>query len=405
MRVLQINAVYEKLSTGRTTKELHEAMLENGIESYVACPELNGLSTNAYQIGNCFDRKVHAAASRILGTQGYFSYIATQGLIRYIRKIKPDVIHLGNLHGNYIHLPMLLSFIAKENIATVLTLHDCWFFTGKCVYYIECGCNRWMDSCGKCPALKSGNPSLFLDRSRKMLSDKKRLFGGIPRLAVIGVSQWVTDDAAKSILQNASIIKCIYNWIDLEQFKPQNCETLRSSLTLTEKFVILGVSAFWSEAKGIVVFQELAAMLPADCKIVLVGDASAINPKHPEIQFLGPVSDLNTLAELYAMADVFMNPSIQETFGKTTAEAMACGTPVVAYNATATPELLGTDETCGYLVDRNDASVYLEKILEIRHRSKAAFSANTRARAELLFSKDRNVRQYFEVYNQLLTEK
>ena len=153
MRVLQINAVYEKFSTGRTTKELHEAMIAKGIESFVACPDLASLSENAYKIGNKLDWKIHALCSRISGKQGYFSWKATKGLLEYISQIKPDVIHLRNLHSNYVNLPMLLDYIAKENIATVLTLHDSWFYAGKCVYYIECDCHRWQEQCGSCPAL------------------------------------------------------------------------------------------------------------------------------------------------------------------------------------------------------------------------------------------------------------
>lgn len=89
----------------------------------------------------------------------------------------------------------MLTYIAQNNIATVLVLHDSWFYTGKCVYYIECSCNRWKKHCGDCPALKLGNPSFFFDKTEKMLADKKKLFSSIERLAVIGVSQWVTEDA------------------------------------------------------------------------------------------------------------------------------------------------------------------------------------------------------------------
>ena len=246
MKVLQINAVYEKFSTGRTTKELHEAMQSKGIESFVACPDLASLSENGYKIGNKLDWKFHALLSRITGKQGYFSRFATKGLLDYISEVKPDVIHLRNLHSNYINLPMLLKYIAEKDIATVLTLHDSWFYTGKCVYYIECNCDRWENRCGNCPALKAGNPSLFLDRTTEMLSDKKKLFGAIRRLAVVGVSQWVTDDASKSILKDSAIVQCIYNWIDLERFRPRDCRQIKKSMGIENKFVILGIATSWN---------------------------------------------------------------------------------------------------------------------------------------------------------------
>lgn len=402
MKVLQINAVYEKFSTGRTTKELHEAMQSNGIESFVACPNLVSLSENAYKIGNKLDWKFHALLSRITGKQGYFSRFATKGLLDYISEVKPDVIHLRNLHSNYINLPMLLKYIAEKDIATVLTLHDSWFYTGKCVYYIECNCDRWKAHCGSCPALKAGNPSLFLDSTTEMLADKKKLFSAIRRLAVVGVSQWVTDDASKSILKDSAVIQCIYNWIDLERFQPRYCRELKKSMGLENKFVILGIAMSWNKLKGIEIFHELANLLLEDCQIVLVGDDSVVEQKHAKIKYLGTIKDIDVLSKLYAMADVFVNPTIQETFGKTTAEAMACGTPVVAYNGTATPELIGTDGSCGYLIDENDARLYCDKILQIKMKSKNTFGKASRNRAEKLFSKDKNIQMYLDIYERLL---
>ncbi|MGL9837143.1 hypothetical protein EB22_01366 [Enterococcus faecium] len=402
MKVLQINAVYEKFSTGRSTKELHEAMQSKGIESFVACPDLASLPENGYKIGNKLDWKLHALLSRITGKQGYFSRFATKGLLDYISEVKPDVIHLGNLHSNYINLPMLLKYIAEKDIATVLTLHDSWFYTGKCMYYIEFNCDRWEAHCGNCPALKAGNPSLFLDKTTEMLADKKKLFSAIRRLAVVGVSQWVTDDASRSILKDSSIVQCIYNWIDLERFHPRDCKELKKSMGIENKFVILGIAMIWNKLKGIGIFHELADILPDDCQIVLVGDDSAVELKHAKIKYLGTVKDVDVLSKLYAMADVFVNPTIQETFGKTTAEAMACGTPVVAYNGTATPELVGSDGSCGFLIDENDARLYCDKILQIKMKSKSTFSKATRSRAERLFSKDKNIQMYFEIYERLL---
>lgn len=402
MKVLQINAIYENFSTGRTTKELHESMQSKGIESFVACRDLASLSENGYKIGNILDWKLHALLSRITGKQGYFSHFATKGLLEYISEVKPDVIHLRNLHSNYINLPMLLKYIAEKDIATVLTLHDSWFYTGKCMCYTVSNCDRWEAHCGNCPALKAGNPSFFFDRTIEMLADKKKLFSAIRRLAVVGVSQWVTDDASKSILKDSAIVQCIYNWIDLERFQPRDCREIKKAMGFENKFVILGIAAGWSKLKGIEVFHELANLLPEDCQIVLVGDDSVVELKHANIKYLGTIKDVDVLSKLYAMADVFVNPTVQETFGKTTAEAMACGTPVVAYNGTATPELIGKDGSCGYLIDENDARLYCDKILQIKMKDKSTFSKATRSRAEKLFSKDKNIRMYLDIYERLL---
>ena len=405
MKVLQINAVYEKFSTGRTTKELHEALLKKGIESYVACPDIGALNQNAYQIGNNLDWKLHALLSRITGKQGYFSSIATRRLLNYISELNPDIIHLRNLHSNYINLPVLLTYLAEKDIPTVLTLHDSWFYTGKCMYYIEFDCERWKNKCGNCPGLRYGNPSYFFDRTNEMLADKMRLFKSIKRLAVVGVSKWVTEDAEKSILQDACKIQCIYNWIDLDRFFPRDVCELKKSMGLEGKFVIFGIAMSWIPQKGIYLFHDLADLLPDNFQIVLAGDDSLIKNKSKKIKYLGTVRDVDYLAQLYSMADVFINPTIQESFGKTTAEALACGTPVIGYNGTATTELIGKDGSCGYLIDVNVAQKYYEKILLIKSGSKNNYKKASRKRAKELFSKDKNIEMYINVYQELLENK
>ena len=399
MKILQINAVYEKNSTGRTTKEMHDYFLSNNIESYVAAPDLNGCTEYTFQIGSRIDRKAHAFFSRLFGLQGYFSHFPTIGLIKYIKQINPDIVILRNLHGNYVNLKMLLNYLAETKTPIIIVLHDCWFFTGKCVYYIEDHCDRWKSECGHCPALKKGNPSLILDRSRKMLMDKKKWFSQINKLAVIGVSKWVSEDASISILKNA-IHSYIYNWIDLEQFKRHDMQTHKKEYGIDKKYVVLGIAAFWSTAKGIDVFNDLADILSEDFAVVLVGDTSRLQRKNEKIHYIGSISNVNELINMYSIADVFVNPSIQETFGKTTAEALACGTPVVAYNGTATPELIGHDESCGILVDSVDPVDYKEAIIKVV-TSEVDYKRTCRNRAEQLFDKKTNIEKYMQLIFQM----
>ena len=398
MKVLQINAIYEKYSTGRITMELHETLLSWGIESYVASPKLNGLKNNCYLIGSNIDHKIHAILSRVLGKQAYYSKQATLDLLDYIGQLKPDIVHLHNLHSNYVNLSLLFNYLIDNKIATVITLHDCWFYTGKCVYYCKYGCKKWLEKCGDCPALHDGNNSLFFDKSSEMLLDKKRMYLKFDRLAVIGVSKWITEDARKSIIGNANIIKCVYNWIDLSLFSPLAKSDFKDKYGLKKKLIILGVAAEWNENKGINIFAEISKKIDERYKVVLVGECKT---NYPNILQLGEIDDLKELAKIYAEADVFVNPSIQETFGKTTAEAMSCGVPVIAYNSTATPELVGRNNECGYLVEKNDSNEYLRCIKSIeKHRE--IMSINCRKRAEMLFLKEKNIQAYIKIYEELL---
>jgi glycosyltransferase involved in cell wall biosynthesis len=170
MKVLQINAVYNIASTGRSTKEIHEKLLVMGYDSYVACSISNvPADDRIYLIGNMFDRKIHALMSRISGKQAYFSNLQTKKLLSFIDKLEPDVICLGNLHSNYVNMPMLLKYIIKNRIATVITLHDFWFMTGKCVHFTENQCYKWKTFCDNCPNLQNGNQSWFLIKQKKCL--------------------------------------------------------------------------------------------------------------------------------------------------------------------------------------------------------------------------------------------
>ena len=250
MKVLQINAVNGIRSTGRIITEISDYLNNNGHEGYVAYSV--GLAyMKGYQIGTSFDKKVHALCSRAFGNQSYYSRISTKKLIKYIANIRPDVIHLHNLHDNYINLKLLLDFLAIKDIPTVVTLHDCWFYTGKCTHYTVDNCYKWKIECGKCPRLRKDNKSWFFDRTAEMLVDKKEWFGSIPRLAVVGVSDWITNEAKDSLLSTGNIITRIYNWIDLDIFKPVGTTSLRKKLNLENKYIILGVSSGWSKAKGL----------------------------------------------------------------------------------------------------------------------------------------------------------
>lgn len=398
IRVLQINAVYKINSTGRSVQEMHKCFLQKGIESFVAAADLQGMSNRCYKIGCQLDRKVHALLSRLTGRQGCFSMIATYLLLRYISKIKPDIVVLHNLHGNYINYPMLVNYLSKRDIAIVIVLHDNWFYTGHCVYYIEKNCYRWITGCKKCPLLKQGNVSWFLDNSKSDWELKKQLFDNVNRLAIIGVSQWIADDAKRSILSRAKYICNIYNWVDLEIFKPRKVDAKKYGLA-NDKITIIGVATCWTKEKGICVFEELSRTLGNEYQIVLLGEYNGVENN---IISLGTITNVHQLSDIYNIADVFVNPSIQETFGKTTAEAMACGTPVVALGNTAMPELIGRDGKCGLLVEKQEVSEYLAKIHIIEKYGKKKYSTFCRKRAEELFSMRRNINRYVKLFKMII---
>ena len=227
MKIVQINAVYGFGSTGRNVAEMHDYFQQHGIVSFVFTSDKENQNEHIYRIGNKWDHKRHALFSRIWGLQGYFSKSATRKMIRHIKQISPDMVILHNLHANYIHFPLLLDFLAKNDIATLLVLHDFWFITGHCCHYTSIGCDKWKTECSHCQLLHTYNKSMFFDRSRKIHKDKKRLFLSIPQLGVIGVSKWVLNEVQQSFLKGAKLQDYIYNWIDLSIFHPLPTTSLR----------------------------------------------------------------------------------------------------------------------------------------------------------------------------------
>ena len=405
MKVLQINAVNIVASTGRNVAELSEILVKNGFESIVAYSK-GPSETNAtgYKIGSNIDTKVHALLSRITGMQGYFSKNATGKLLKFINDFQPNVVVLNNLHGNYINLPMLLKYLADNNIATVVVLHDCWFYTGKCCHYTVENCFKWMDKCGNCPSLKKHNVSWFFDKTKKMQADKIKLFNAIPRLAVVGVSDWITQEAKKSsVFSNAEFFKRIYNWIDTDIFSFNDNDNLKENLGLKDKKIILSVAYGWTKDKGINTILEISEKLNEDERILLVGDIYDNVSLNDKIIHIPTTNSSKELAKYYSIADVFIQPSLEETFGKVTAEALACGTPVVCFNSTTTPELMSNE--CGVVLNDFESIDMLLAARTIINTGKHNYSDYCRARAVELFSKENNTSEYISLFNELVNLK
>lgn len=400
MRVLQINAVYNISSTGRTSREIQDYI--NSKTEYICRTAFcnGGKAEDGYIIGDKNDRKLHGALSRIFGTQGYFSTSSTKKLLNYMDEYKPDVVHLRNLHGNYMNCPMLFEYLSEKRIPVVVTLHDCWFFTGKCMHYTQENCMRWQKNCGNCPNLKEGNPSWFFDRTSKMLKDKQNWFSSLPAYSVVGVSDWIMNEAKKSIFgKNANYITRIYNWIDFNTFKPLHTDKREKLGLKKDDFVILSVMHGW-EDEYLTRYIELSSYLKPNQKIVMVGDMSKCTLATPEnIIKVGLTENVNELVEYYNAADTFLTLSVQETFGKVSAEALSCGTPVICYNSTACPELVG--EGCGKVCNVGDLENVAESIAELQCKGKDFYRENCVNFAHLNFDMETNIREYIKIYEKL----
>lgn len=401
MKVLQINSVCGYGSTGRNVLEIANELNKRNDRCYIAYGFGNTEYPNAIKIGNKLDHYYHNIYSRLLGKQGYCSKKSTKIFIDCINFINPDIIHLNNLHAHYLNLEVLFNYLKKSKKPVIWTLHDCWAFTGKCAHFTETGCDKWKTQCESCPQIRTYPPSIFRDYSKQAYIDKKRLFTSVDNLKVVTVSKWLAEKVRESFLSKYNI-EVIYNWVDVDIFKPTNSYNIQEKYNLHGKFVILGICSKWSLRKGLQDFITLSKMIDNNSIIILVGIMKKSIDLPQNIISISATSSKYELAQIYSTADVFINPSLEESFGKVTAEALACGTPSIVYNVTACPELIG--DGCGYVVEKSDVKGINKAIEIIKTNGKNVYSKNCVKYVNENFEKNKNIEKYHNLYQKLLNK-
>ncbi len=403
MKILQINAVYGISSTGTITKDLHELALAQGIESHVAYSTANVPHAdikNGYKVGSTLGKKLHALCYRVDGRQGYYSHFATARLINHIKKIKPDIVSLHNLHSNYIHLNNLLKFLSKEKIKTVITNHDCWLYTGGCYHYTQIGCYKWQSECGNCPKKKTDLTAYITERTKSVLRDRVKYFNAIEDLTCVGVSDWVTEEAKKSLIKAKRFVT-VKNGIDTD-FWVDTKSDFRKKHGLENKFVILGLaSKFFSDVNR-ETYERLCSDLKENECLVLLGCNEEQKIGLPKrVMGLEFIKSREELREIYSSADVFANPSREETLSMATVEAQCCGTPAVVYENTGIKETVINGKT-GFVVENGNAEEFSKSVGKIKEKGKERFSSVCNKWAAENFDRKKNYHKLIELYKSIV---
>lgn len=404
MKVMQINAVYGFGSTGIIVKDIATSLLEAGNCTRVAYQVSNSISDNVelYQVGNKIDWKIHALLTRVLGKQAYASIVATKKLLAYLDKEKPDIVHLHNLHANYVNLNMLLKYLAKKSIAVVITLHDCWFFTGKCFHFVGCGCEKWRTGCGTCPQNKEDVKSFFFDRTHSVFGDKKKYFQAIPNLTVVGCSDWIKGLAEQSPIFQGKYITRIYNGVDTSIFYPRQQTTFRNENQLDGKFVILGMANKWMKSKNIELVKKLFDNLKEDDQVVIVGCSEQQKielEKYQCVTAVGFIKDRDILADIYSASDVFVNMTYEDTLPTVNMEAICCGTPVITFNSCGSPELVNEGVT-GYVISQGSEPELLNALYKVKNRLIDRKQCGNEGKHR--FDKNLQYKEYLALYSYVL---
>jgi putative colanic acid biosynthesis glycosyltransferase len=395
MKILQINTILNSGSTGRIAEAIGRTAMDCGNQSYIAYGRKGQDSASeSLAIGKEWDMYKHGIISILFDRHGFSSQKPTEDLIDKIKEIQPDIIGLHNLHGYYLHIGVLFSFLKKANIPVVWTLHDSWPYTGHCTYYQSVLCNKWQTECYHCPKKKYYPSSYFLDQSKRNFLEKKNLYAELKNLYLVTPSEWLANEVKKSFLKNRPL-QVIHNGVDIIVFQPK--EDVPKTLRNIDKKIILGVASLWDQRKGLDDFRKLSMLLPNNYQIVLVGlNADQLRNLPPKIIGISRTESVDELSQYYSAAEAFINPTAQDNFPTTNIEALACGTPVITYRTGGSPEAI--DENTGRVVDTGDIEGLIEAILELSAKPRQLLRRNCRERAVQMFNKDERYQDYIKLY-------
>lgn len=333
---------------------------------------------------------------------GYHGMVWSTGRIStpvpaFIARTLPDVVNLHWL-GN--------GFVSVDNISriqrpVVWTLHDMWAMSGGCHYAGDC--ERFLTGCGTCPQLGSSDPR---DISFQTWANKQRMWGSL-NLTVVTPSRWLADLVRASPLLHNRRIEVIPNGIDMQIYRPFDMAFARDVMRLPtdKKLILFGAQQVDDARKGLpYLAQALSQMGDRDnVELVLFG------ANHPAIDVglkahhVGMVDNDQVLALLYSAADVFVAPSVQDNLPNTVMEALACGTPCVAFHIGGMQDMIDHRQS-GYLATPFDA-VDLAHGLEWTMANRAALAGHARAEAAARYDIGQIAARYVALYAEVIGDR
>jgi len=373
----------------RAKSSIDRAVIQEQTKLTKLGPSLNGLPLRFYP----------HRQSGLFSPQWFPDAIAPK-----VKQLDPDIIHLHWIYNGYLQIETLTKF----NKPIVWTTHDMGAFTGGCHYTGKC--DQYTNSCGACPQLKSNKVG---DLSRWVWNRKAKAWKDL-NLTVVCASSWMAECARASSLFKNLRVEVIPYGLDLEKYKPIEQKLARKLLDLPQdkQLVLFGTSPgiIGDPRKGFQLLQPALQNLnqfgwQEKLELVVFGASQPENPINLGFRthYLGQFQDDISLALVYSSADVMVVPSIQEAYGQTASESLACGTPVVAFAATGPKDIIDHQYN-GYLANPfeiEDFAKGIAWILENNCNQKLRIAA--REKAEREFALDLQADRYLSVYQELLT--
>ena len=422
MNVLSVNAAADTGGAGRALCRLHQGLKQLGHESPILARSHEGTDQDVLSIEDVADgwlsplvRTVDSMGRRMEAHAGipFSRYQTTKYILKSALLDEADILHLHNIHGGYFNYHLLPALSERKPI--VWTLHDMWALTGHCAYPYDC--QRWKTGCHDCPLLKGPGrnmvepPPTRIDRTRQVWRTKRRLYRK-SQLHIVTPSQWLCEQVKTSILADTGSAQCIPNGLDLEVFRPRDPDLARRALDVpTGAKTILFVAQNTTQGrKG---FQFLLDALERiqDLRSVVLMTIGAAGVSHTQLdrfrrRDLGRMTDEVLLSLVYSAADLFVLPTLADNLPVVLQEAMACGTPMVAFDVGGVPELVRHLET-GYLArykDVEDLAHGIRFLLEDGDL-RADLGQQCRSVAEAEYSLVLQASRYVELYERVLQQR
>jgi glycosyltransferase involved in cell wall biosynthesis len=403
MKIVHINSTFNKGSTGRILYDIHNLLKENNIITKVFYGRIKqDNDDDIYYFGNKISNLIHGFITRLFDMHGRGSIFYTNQLIRKIKNISPDIVHIHNIHGYYLNYPILFNFFKKSTFKVVWTFHDAWPFTGHCAYFDYANCNKWKVQCYSCPEIKSYPKSFLFDNSYNNYNLKKLHFTslGSDQLTVVTPSKWLKEKVDLSFFSKYKSI-VINNGISTNIFNNTK-SNFRDKNNLHNYFLILGVAKPWTRRKGLSFFIELSYLIPNNYKIVLVGLSDEDKKNIPDsIIAIPPIKNSPALAEIYSAVDVFVNPTLEDNFPTTNLEALSCGTPVITFDTGGCSEVV--NDSVGFVVNMKTSKELLNAINIIYKKTKSFYSENCVKTVLSNYNKDFIYLSYLNLYKSIIS--
>ena len=415
MKVLQINATFKNGgSTGRIAYDLMQIMECNGIESYAAYGiDCGAEDDRAILLQSKNELRWGQLQSRLFARHGFYNRSATKRLLAYMDKIKPDIVHLHNIHGFYVNCGMLFDYIKAHNIPVVWTLHDCWSFTGWCAYFDYSGCDKWKTLCNNCPSKKDYPKAWISARANTNFDLKRNTFCGVCNLTLVTPSKWLAQLTRDSFLKEYPV-RVINNGVDISVFKPTKT-SIKKDMGIEGKKMILAVAGGLAKRKGSEYLMKIPSLLNEDEVLVILGIRENQKKLLPSQKCIG-INYSNSVekrAMIYSAADIFINTTLEDNFPTTNIEAMACGTPVVTFDTGGSIEAVIDNElvltegkikhtAVGGVVPKGDMESMLLLVREMLSGDREKYKESCVNKVVRYYNKQEQYQKYVKLYREVI---